>query len=268
MLAEFYRAKEEMDFIANIQEEDKSKMIKLMEWVLKASRLSVKERTNKNLFPKRGEIWSVDLGENVESELNKNRPCVIIQDDINNKFSPLVIVLPITNKNHVQMHDFQVPLTADMFLYESNITGTIISEQIRCVSKGRLGKRLGAIKYGDIPIIEKALLQALGMSKYFKNNMNNDNFIDKVIPCEEPNISANNMLIEQDEIGSMREESNPIITNTNVETDNCPVITEECVSEKKNELIKVDAPAIIPGLTKTYPAIKNSNKKKKKKKKK
>ena len=47
----------------------------------------------------KGDVFYADLGENVGSEQNGIRPVLVIQNDLGNKFSPTLIVSPLTTKN-------------------------------------------------------------------------------------------------------------------------------------------------------------------------
>ena len=47
-------------------------------------------------YPKRGEIYWINLDPTIGSEIKKVRPCVIISPDAANQSGPLVIVAPIT----------------------------------------------------------------------------------------------------------------------------------------------------------------------------
>ena len=174
MFTEFYKVREEAEFIENFSEGDRDKFKKLMEWIIRTLRLSIRERVNRNLFPKRGEIWSIEFGENIESEINKTRPGIILQLDINNRYSPLTIALPITNKPEGSIHDYHVELTDDMFEQSCGVTGVIIAEQIRAISKGRLCKKLGTLKYSEMKKVERAILYILGMEHLLgKNTIDN-----------------------------------------------------------------------------------------------
>ena len=45
----------------------------------------------------RGQVYFCELGEGVGSEETKERPCIIIQNNLGNKNSGNIIVAPITN---------------------------------------------------------------------------------------------------------------------------------------------------------------------------
>lgn len=46
----------------------------------------------------KGDIVFADLGETIGSEQSGIRPVIVIQNDVGNKFSPTVIVAPLTSK--------------------------------------------------------------------------------------------------------------------------------------------------------------------------
>lgn len=45
----------------------------------------------------RGDVYLVNLDPIVDKEIGKARPAVIIQNDIGNKFSPVIIIAPISS---------------------------------------------------------------------------------------------------------------------------------------------------------------------------
>ena len=89
------------------------------------------------------DIWYADLSKNtVKSEQGGVRPVIIIQNDIGNKFSPTVLVFPITSeikKEHMPTH---------CVIHKSNKNGLkvdsmILAEQIRAIDKSRLKDYIG-----------------------------------------------------------------------------------------------------------------------------
>jgi len=46
---------------------------------------------------KRGNVFLVSLDPTIGSEINKTRPVIIISNDVNNKFSNTITVIPITS---------------------------------------------------------------------------------------------------------------------------------------------------------------------------
>ena len=86
---------------------------------------------------KRGEIWLVNLGPTVGSEIRKSRPCVVVSPDELNDSLRTVIVAPMTSKGFAA--PFRVPVT------HAGTEGLIVLDQMRTVDKVRLAKKLGAL---------------------------------------------------------------------------------------------------------------------------
>lgn len=100
-------------------------------------RIKQKEEKVKRAVLK-GEIYMIDLGLNKGSEVNKIRPCIILQNNIGNKYSPTTIIAPISHRNaRKKLLPTQIELKDDMVLGEK-IDGVILLEQIRTVDKGRI----------------------------------------------------------------------------------------------------------------------------------
>lgn len=96
-----------------------------------------------NTKPKRGEIWTCKLGMNIGSEENKVRPVVIIQNDTGNEKSNTTIIAPISNKiPKIATHKGIKRTDYILENGEDEITGTLFCEQIRVVSKSRLGRHV------------------------------------------------------------------------------------------------------------------------------
>lgn len=111
---------------------------------------------------KRGEIYYIDLGFGKGSEVGKTRPCIVLQNDIGNKYSPTTIVLPISHREVGQ--PTQVPLSAEMLKsYSKMIDGVILGEQVRTVDKNRIKSFVGTIEPSAMEEINKAVRIALGL---------------------------------------------------------------------------------------------------------
>ncbi len=50
-------------------------------------------------FPRRGDVYWVDLDPTVGTEIAKTRPCVVISNDTGNEYSARVIIAAITSGN-------------------------------------------------------------------------------------------------------------------------------------------------------------------------
>jgi mRNA interferase MazF len=85
---------------------------------------------------KRGEIYLVNLDPVLGSETGKIRPAIVLQNDLANRSSPTVTVVPLTS-NLDRCHPFQVLLPAA----ETGLSkdSKALCEQIRTVARQRLG---------------------------------------------------------------------------------------------------------------------------------
>lgn len=102
-----------------------------------------------------GQIYICDLGNNnVGSEQSGERPCLVIQNNILNATSEVVIVLPITSKRKKSLPTHYI-LTNQKYNYLTFNENTVLCECIRSLSKKRLGKLLGQIEQTDLEAILK-----------------------------------------------------------------------------------------------------------------
>lgn len=155
-----FRLTEKYNLLMNVDEKDKEKFKRIVQWAGDMMSLSIKEKVVRDIFPKQGEVWTCDFGENVGCEINKVRPAIIVQNDKGNNNSPNTIVVPIRTKD--KLLNTQVSLTNDDFDYvESSISGTALTEQVKSVSKARLGRRIGVLKKESYQRVHEALMLTL-----------------------------------------------------------------------------------------------------------
>ena len=91
-----------------------------------------------------GDVMQVDFGVTTGSIQGNVRPCVVIQNDAGNKFSPTTIVVPLTSeikKVNMPVHDI---------LYKSAQNGLksnslILGEQVRVIDKSMILYKLGTL---------------------------------------------------------------------------------------------------------------------------
>lgn len=125
--------------------------------------ISIQKESEGSKIPIRyGDIIFVDLGnEAVGSEQRGIRPCVVIQNDVGNQYSPTTIVAPVTARpkkllpTHVDLpKTMQNGLTKD---------STALLEQIRCVSRDRIVRKVGWVGQNKLPEIMLAIQISLGL---------------------------------------------------------------------------------------------------------
>lgn len=102
----------------------------------------------------RGDVVAVNLDPVVGSEIGKDRPAVVLQNRLANRSSPTVTVVPISSKVD-RTYPFQVRIPAG----EGGLTrdSKALCEQIRTVSRSRVGSHLGTLPRSRLDEIRTAL---------------------------------------------------------------------------------------------------------------
>ena len=160
-LKSFYESKDKKNIIYSMGEDDKDKLRELDTWAYKAFEYTIIERTV-HKKPRRGEIWTVDLGINVGTEIDKIRPCIVVSYDKFNDNSNLITLIPITHSDF--SHKTQFRICEDVLIYsEKGLSGTAKAEQITTKSKARLGRKIGELNDKGMILTIKALLNHLGL---------------------------------------------------------------------------------------------------------
>jgi mRNA interferase MazF len=86
----------------------------------------------------RGEVYWVNLDPTVGSEIQKTRPAVIVSPDDMNAALPRVIIAPLTSAGQ--------PMGCRPELVFQKKPARILLDQLRCVDKQRLIRKMGSIK--------------------------------------------------------------------------------------------------------------------------
>ncbi len=110
---------------------------------------------------KRGDIWLVNLDPTIGHEIKKTRPCVILQNDIGNKYSNTTIIGPVTSQHTEKIYPVEVLLTKENSGLDKN--SKIVLAQIRAIDKRRLIKKLSRVDEITISKIDEALRISLGI---------------------------------------------------------------------------------------------------------
>jgi len=105
---------------------------------------------------KRGEVYWVNLDPTIGSEIKKTRPAVVLSNNIQNRISARVVILPITSK------------TEKLFPFEAKITlhnqeAKVLADQVRTVDKSRLNDCICSLTKAEIKDIERALKITLSL---------------------------------------------------------------------------------------------------------
>ena len=85
----------------------------------------------------RGQVYWVNLDPTTGTEIQKTRPALVVSPDDMNAALPRVIIAPITSAGQ--------PLGCRPEVVFQKKNARILLDQLRCVDKARLGKKMGQI---------------------------------------------------------------------------------------------------------------------------
>jgi len=109
----------------------------------------------------RGEIYLVDLSNQIGSEQSGIRPAIIVQNEVGNLHSPTTIICPLTSKQKTTSVTHVCLTPNDCGIIKDS---TVLCEQVRVVDKSRLRKKLGELKNKEKIIdINKKILISFGL---------------------------------------------------------------------------------------------------------
>ena len=108
---------------------------------------------------KRGDIFYADLSPVIGSEQGGIRPVIIIQNDIGNKYSPTLVVLPISTakKHYLPTH---IHICGSKTLPKDSV---VLAEQIRTIDRYRLKSYMGSVDFELMEKVEKAMKISIGV---------------------------------------------------------------------------------------------------------
>lgn len=110
--------------------------------------------------PRRGEVYRLALDPVLGSEQGGDRPALIVQNDVGNRFAPTTIVVPLTRRRPSRPYPFLVGVTGIPGAPES----WVHCGQIRTVDKSRLiGAPIASLDARDMEQVDDALRASLGM---------------------------------------------------------------------------------------------------------
>lgn len=111
---------------------------------------------------KRGQVYYADLRPVVGCEQGGIRPCVIIQNDAGNQYSPTLIVAMLTTQ---KKKDLPTHVSVSEEDHCVDINATILLEQLRTIDKSRLQSFVGRLSDGTMRRVDEALHISLSLNK-------------------------------------------------------------------------------------------------------
>ena len=113
----------------------------------------------------KGDIYYANLNPVVGSEQGGIRPVLIIQNDTGNKYSPAVIVAPITSKAKRS----GLPTHATLQLHgHQNI---VLLEQIRTIARSRLMSYIGRATASEMAQVDNAACISLDLPPHMTSEL-------------------------------------------------------------------------------------------------
>ena len=109
---------------------------------------------------KRGDMYFADLNPVIGSEQGDMRPVLIVQNDIGNKHSPTVVVVPLTRNLGKK------PLPTHVYIPQSGsleCDSLALAEQIRTIDRSRIDRYIGRISDELQSEIDIALAIGIGI---------------------------------------------------------------------------------------------------------
>lgn len=109
---------------------------------------------------KRGNVFLASLDPTIGNEINKTRPVIVISNDINNKFSNTVTVIPLTS-NTIKIYPFEVFIKRGIANLPKDSKAR--ADQIRTIDKSRIVKEIGTVPFDILSALEKAVIIHLNL---------------------------------------------------------------------------------------------------------
>ncbi len=137
-----------------------------LDWLKRALYLETQTGNATTRTVKRGFVYDCDLGVGIGSEMQKIRPCIVIQNDRANKTSPNTIVVPITHDNST------LPCMVPLSTYKDTQGNTLLdgSANTSCVtsvSKARLGNLICELNKNDMLAVEESIAVTFGLITHY-----------------------------------------------------------------------------------------------------
>jgi mRNA interferase MazF len=99
---------------------------------------------------KRGEIWWVNFDPSTGGEIQKQRPAVIVSNDLSNKYLNRVQVVPVTSR-------VEKLYPSEAYIMVAGKQGKAMADQLATVSKQRFFNQIGQVTPVEMQEIERAI---------------------------------------------------------------------------------------------------------------
>ena len=127
---------------------------------------------------KKGDIYYASLNPAIGSEQKGERPVVVLQNDCGNKYSPTVIVAPLTKIIKKEKLPTHILIHSNDFLSYNSL---ILLEQIRVIDKSRIISYMGSLLDYQLDKVNRALVDVFDFDiiSYLKTYGIGENYVQK-----------------------------------------------------------------------------------------
>ncbi len=111
------------------------------------------------MIVKRGDVFYADLDPIIGSEQGGIRPVLVVQNNMENKYSPTLVVLPLSaaKKPDLPTH---IHIRGSNLLPKNSI---VLAEQIRTIDRDRLLRYVGSVGLEVIEKVDRAVKISIGV---------------------------------------------------------------------------------------------------------
>jgi mRNA interferase MazF len=106
---------------------------------------------------KRGDVWWVNFDPSLGGEIQKERPAVIVSNNIVNRLLNRIQVVPLTS-NIAQLYP------SEAYVKVNGVQHKAMADQLTIVAKQRFGNKMGAITKSDLQAVERVIKIQLGLN--------------------------------------------------------------------------------------------------------
>ncbi len=114
-----------------------------------------------SIRPQRGDIYLIEFGQNIGSELSNTHLGIVIQSSLKNSVSNTIVVIPISSSP--KLYDTHEKITVDDLKIGKldKLPSKAKAEQITCIDKSRLVHKVGELTTSFMQRLEKRILKNL-----------------------------------------------------------------------------------------------------------
>ncbi len=138
-----------------------------LEWFYKKIKIHFEEYNREKLTPKKWETYLVDLWQNIWSELNKIRPCIVYSNYYVNWWNNIIII-PIKTYKTKLNKNIQVLIEKDN-LNKLEVKSIASLFSIREISKKRIIRRIWILDKRILKIIDNKISKIFEIKQKIKN---------------------------------------------------------------------------------------------------